>query len=231
MPRESWVDAKVSPSGPSIVEGVGAPSSLPGRLLPHASHALKQHLHAINLYAGVLEARVGGPSVGAIVSGIRRSSEALAQTLDAIVDLCQIESGTLAVDKHPVAGRRIIESLKSTAPGAPLRLVDSGRMISADARLFGRVLGLLLGVVVDRSPQVVAGFRGAVPRFEIWFTGTSPSASDLEAARLAGDDAGRALPDLRLIIAARIAASVGIGLSLHARSAATSRLVVEIAEG
>ncbi|VAW54266.1 hypothetical protein MNBD_GAMMA06-1317, partial [hydrothermal vent metagenome] len=112
------------------------------KFLAAASHDLRQPLHALSLFVGVLERRVSDPAAQSTIGSIKTSSRALENLLNALLDISRLDAGSL-------------QPRVATFPLLPMlqRIVDTGRAAATDkglrCRLFAR------GVLVQSDPDML----------------------------------------------------------------------------
>ena len=151
------------------------------RFLAAASHDLRQPMHALGLYAAVLEQKVNQPEVQGLVGKINASVEALESLFSELMDISRLDAGVLKsnVSEFPIA--RLFERLdaqfspQAQTKGIALRIRRSGAWISSDPVLLERILINLVANAIRYTPQgrVLVGCRrrSGMLRIEVWDTG------------------------------------------------------------
>lgn len=144
------------------------------RFLVGLCHDLRQSAHAIGLHLSPLaklSESAADESVQRAVAGIRASWQAMDQLLSQVLDLTQLESGSVKVELRPVEVAPLVQSLiaqhSAIAERAGVRLValvSEGRCVRADELMLWRVLSNLLDNAIRFSPagaQVLVALRYA----------------------------------------------------------------------
>ena len=166
-------------------------SAAKSRFLAAASHDLRQPLQALDLQRAVLARRVADPEVLQTVRELGLSVDVMRNTLDALLDLSQLETGAMRAEvgefRLDELFRRIVSEFRGLAAerGLELRVVPSGTVVRSDPRLLERVLQNLVSNAVKytRAGKVLLGGRrrGGLLRVEVWDTGIGIVPDQLEA--------------------------------------------------
>jgi signal transduction histidine kinase/ActR/RegA family two-component response regulator len=166
-------------------------SAAKSRFLAAASHDLRQPLQALDLQRAVLARRVADPEVLQTVRELGLSVDVMRNTLDALLDLSQLETGAMRAEvgefRLDELFRRIVSEFRGLAAerGLELRVVPSGTVVRSDPRLLERVLQNLVSNAVKytRAGKVLLGGRrrGGLLRVEVWDTGIGIAPDQLEA--------------------------------------------------
>lgn len=161
------------------------------RFLAVASHDLRQPLQALSLLQGLLAKLVEGDRAKALVSRLDETLSAMAGMLNTLLDINQIEAGTLQVERADFPVNEILERLKAEfshqarAQGLDLVKVRSSLWVDSDPRLLEQMIRNMLGNALKYTKQgkVLFGcrrFRDTV-RIEIWDSGIGIPESQLSA--------------------------------------------------
>ena len=116
------------------------------RFLAAASHDLRQPLHALGLFADQLSRRSLPEEDGRLVGRIVESTEALAELLDALLDISRLDAGALTPQVRPFPLAPIFQRLQAdfgeiaAARNLRFRVVESDRWVSSDPSMFERIL-------------------------------------------------------------------------------------------
>jgi two-component system CheB/CheR fusion protein len=161
------------------------------RFLAVASHDLRQPLQTLSLLQGLLAKVVEGDRAKALVSRLAETLGAMAGMLNTLLDINQIESGALRIERVAFPISELLERLKAEfshqakAQGLDLRIVRSSLWIDSDPRLVEQMIRNLLANALKytKSGTVLLGCRrqGAALRIEIWDTGVGIPEGQLEA--------------------------------------------------
>jgi len=120
------------------------------RFLAAASHDLRQPMHALALFVGQLRACAGSPEAPRLLEKIERSVDALADLLDALLDLSRLDMGAVptrprafAID--PLLSRLVAEFAPvAESKGLALTSVPTSLWVCSDPALLERILLNLL---------------------------------------------------------------------------------------
>ncbi len=161
------------------------------RFLAVASHDLRQPLQALSLLQGLLAKLVETDRAKALVSRLDETLAAMAGMLNTLLDINQIEAGTLKVEKIVFPVNDILERLKAEfsyqakAQGLELIKVRSTLWVDSDPRLLEQMIRNMLGNALKytKRGRVLFGCRRSrdTVRIEIWDTGMGIPESQLGA--------------------------------------------------
>ena len=153
------------------------------RFIDVASHDLRQPVHAIGLLAELLgEAAVNGKA-GRIAARIADATQDLSRLVDALLDLSQLDRGTVHIEPRPIALRPLVSRVvarnapEAEAKGLALAAVPTSAWVHSDPLQLERILGNLLSNAVRYTAEgrVLVGCRrrrgdeasGGMPRIEL----------------------------------------------------------------
>jgi signal transduction histidine kinase len=222
--------------------------------LAAASHDLRQPIHALGLYMSALRQHPLEPQTRDIVERMSRSSDALAELLDALLDVSRIDAGAIVPEVRPfdlgALLRRLGDEFAADAEARGLRLSlrigTYGQATTAlsDPRLVERIVRNLVanavkytrrgGVLV--SCRARRGGAGQAPywRVEVWDTGPGIAPEEQERVFEEFYQAGQPARDRRgglglgLSIVRRLAQLLRLPLALHSRPGRGTRVVLEL---
>ena len=224
------------------VEAADHQSLTRSRFMAKASHDLRQPLQALSLFAGALSQRSEDAQVGDLARNISRSTAALREMFDGLLDLSRIELGSVEPHLSDVALGPLFKRLESELSpiaekkGLRLRIVPTTLSIESDRTLLGRILqNLVLNAIryTDRGGVVLgARRRGDSVRLEVIDTGPGISEKDRqlifkEFERITDDQ--RAAEEglgLGLAIVERLAGLLGHRVELTSELEAGSRFTI-----
>src|SRR5262249_29713953 len=146
-----------------------------------ASHDLRQPMHALGLYAAVLEQKVNQPEVRELVRKINASVDALEGLFGELLDISRLDAGVVEANRMDIPIAPLLERLsaqfgqQAQAKGIVLRVRPSAAWIASDPVLLERILINLVANALRYTPsgRVLVGCRrleGAL-RIEVWDTG------------------------------------------------------------
>ncbi len=202
------------------------------RFLAAASHDLRQPLQAIGLHLGVLGKRIADPEAQAILGRLDETVADMAELLDTLLDVKQIESGGIepSITDFPVAGllARCAEEFYdlAAATGVKLRVAPSSLRVRSDRHLLERMVRNLLSNAVKYTERgkIVVGCRrrGDRLRIEVWDTGIGIPPDHLSAVfeefyRIDRTDGGKFGLGLGLSIVQRFAQLLGYTVEVRSR--------------
>ena len=161
------------------------------RFLAAASHDLRQPLQTLTLLQGLLAKVVEGPKAKQLVGRIDETLGAISGMLNTLLDINQIEAGTVRAHISTFAVNGLLERLRdefeyhADAKGLQLRLVPCNVSITSDPRLLEQMLRNLIANAVKYTTKgkVLIGCRrrsGHV-RLEVWDTGEGIDKDELQA--------------------------------------------------
>jgi signal transduction histidine kinase len=151
------------------------------QFLASASHDLRQPLHALGLYAAVLEEKVDQPEVRELTRSINSSVDALENLFSAIMDISKLDAGVLEPNIATFAADTVLERVRAEfeqparAKGLEFRVRLCGRAVRSDAILLQRIVNNLVANAVRYTDLggilVCCRPRGESVSIEVWDTG------------------------------------------------------------
>ncbi len=161
------------------------------RFLAAASHDLRQPLQTLALVQGLLAKSVEGERAQKLVARLDETVAAMAGMLNALLDINQIEAGTVSaeVSSFPVNDlfARLLDeySYVAQAQGLKLRVVPSSLLIRSDPRLLEQIIRNLLSNAIKYTNRgkVLLGCRrhGGIVSIEVRDTGVGIPEEELQA--------------------------------------------------
>ncbi|MVZ96087.1 response regulator [Sphingorhabdus sp. IMCC26285] len=161
------------------------------RFLAAASHDLRQPLQTLALLQGLLAKIVEGPKAQQLVKRVDDTLGAMSGMLNTLLDINQIEAGTVRAEISTFPVGDLLERLRSEfvyhadAKQLSLRLVPCGLSIASDPRLLEQILRNLIANAIKYTSKgkVLIGCRRHSDhlRIEIWDSGVGIDAFDLGA--------------------------------------------------
>jgi signal transduction histidine kinase/CheY-like chemotaxis protein len=168
------------------------------RFLSSISHEIRSPLNAIYGYAQLLERGAGSPQAGAADSlkaakVIRRSSEHLSNLIEGLLDIAQVESGSLKLTREairlPAFLAQIIEMLELQASAKGLALTldcppGLPEFVRTDPKRLRQILINLITNAIKFTDEgavtLKVHYRNEIARFEVIDTGIGIAPDDLE---------------------------------------------------
>ncbi|CAG9252860.1 Histidine kinase [Paraburkholderia unamae] len=151
------------------------------RFLAAASHDLRQPVHAVSLFLGLLADEPLTERGRYLVDNIARATTSMGQLFDALLNLSRLEAGVVQPRAQPFALARVLDQLRAEYEpqaqhkGLDLRIRPSGAWLHSDPVLLERTLRNLVSnaIVHTERGRVLVGcrMRGEQVRIEVWDTG------------------------------------------------------------
>jgi two-component system, chemotaxis family, CheB/CheR fusion protein len=161
------------------------------RFLAVASHDLRQPLQTIALLQGLLAKLVEGPKAQKLVMRIDDTLGAMSGMLNTLLDINQIEAGTVRATIVTLPVNDLLERLRdefiyhADAKGLSLRLVPCSLSIVSDPHLLEQMLRNLIANAIKYTAtgKIVIGCRrrSGHLNIEIWDSGVGIDTADLQA--------------------------------------------------
>jgi two-component system CheB/CheR fusion protein len=161
------------------------------RFLAAASHDLRQPLQTLALQQGLLARSVTGEKTEKMVTRMGETLGAMSGMLNTLLDINQIEAGTVRADIIRFSLRGLLLRLTeefayhSAAQGLTLRSVPCSLEVDSDPRLLEQMIRNLLSNALKYTKQgkVLLGCRrrGAAVSIEVWDTGIGIADTEREA--------------------------------------------------
>ena len=161
------------------------------RFLAAASHDLRQPLQTLALLQGLLAKKVVGEKAQKLVGGIDEALGAMTGMLNTLLDINQIEAGSVKPEKADFPVNELFDHLRdeltyhAQAAGLALRVVPCALSIRSDRRLLEQMIRNLISNALKytHSGKVLVGCRCRQSnlRIEIWDTGIGIPESELKA--------------------------------------------------
>jgi two-component system CheB/CheR fusion protein len=159
------------------------------RFLAAASHDLRQPLQALSLLQGALRQRIRDKQSLALIARSDRTLGAMSATLNALLDINQLEAGVIRPKLADVAISEVLGIFKNefaelaTRKGLRWRVVSCGLTVRSDRHLLEEVVRNLLSNAVRYTDAgtILLGCRrqGRDVRIEVWDTGIGIAADQL----------------------------------------------------
>lgn len=200
------------------------------KFLAAASHDLRQPVHALGLFLGVLSGTKLDPEQRQMVSNAQSVTLASSEMLNTLLDFSRIEAGVVEVQKSAFRAQDLLFKLEqefapqANAHGLVWRCRESAAVLWSDPKLVELIVRNLASNAIrytDRGGILMAcRLRGAFCVIEVWDTGMGIEKSmhqDIfkEFYQLGNSERDRRKGlGLGLAIASGLAARLDIGLSL-----------------
>jgi CheY-like chemotaxis protein/anti-sigma regulatory factor (Ser/Thr protein kinase) len=146
-------------------------------------------LHALGLFAAVLEQKVDRPEARDLTRSINASVDALEQLFSAIMDISKLDAGVVQATIAEIPISDVLERVRAEfaeparAKGLSFRVRPVEGVVRTDTVLAQRILNNLVANAIRYTPRggVLVGCRrrGSAVRVEIWDTGVGIARSEL----------------------------------------------------
>lgn len=154
-----------------------------------ASHDLRQPLHALGLYAAELNRKLSGSSEQALVASIEQSVDALANLLNALLDISKLDAGALVPHWQNCSVSQIIKRvehdccMQAKMKNIHFVVCGSKEIVHSDPVLLERILMNLVTNALRYTPEngcvmIACRKRGKQLRIEVRDNGVGISAED-----------------------------------------------------
>jgi two-component system CheB/CheR fusion protein len=161
------------------------------RFLAAASHDLRQPLQTLALLHGLLAKSAEGEKAQKLVVRLDETLGAISGMLNTLLDINQIEAGTVRAEKASFPINDLLERLRdeftyhAEAQGLALRVVPCGLSIYSDPRMLEQMVRNLLSNALKytRRGKVLLGCRRrkGMLSIEVWDTGIGIPEAELQA--------------------------------------------------
>lgn len=190
--------------------------------LAAASHDLRQPVHALSLYLGVLREQQLNERSRELVEHIGRATTAMGQLFDGLLNISRLDAGVIQPKPRDILLTPLLDQLQleyapqAAAKGLTLRL-HHGRpyAVHSDPILLDRILRNLVDNAIRHTVTgaVLIGCRqhGDTVRIEVWDTGVGIAEADLEKIFLEFQQVGNPERDR--------SKGLGLGLAIVRRTA------------
>ena len=160
------------------------------RFLAAASHDLRQPLQTISLLQGILEKRIRDEPLLKLIRRLDDTVNAMASMLDKLLDINQLEAGTVCPVITKFAITDVLDELKDVFTyhtqnnGLDLRVIPSSLTVRSDSRLLEQILRNLMSNAVKYTAKgkILVGCRrrGDWLRIEVRDTGSGIDEKELK---------------------------------------------------
>ncbi len=129
------------------------------RFLAAASHDLRQPLHALSLFTGLLKEKISYPDVLRIVDNIDASVDALQGLFNSLLDISKLDAGTIEIEKRDFALSEVLETLEhefeaeAQAKGIEFFIEPRAEYVHSDSNLLSRIIRNLVANAIRYTDQ------------------------------------------------------------------------------
>lgn len=161
------------------------------KFLAAASHDLRQPLHALRLFLDILNTRLRGSGLQPIMENINKSTEALGNLFDNLLDLSKVEAKAITPEYSDFPLQyifnRLMTDYASSAYGKGLwfRMVPTKAIVHSDIAMLERILRNLVSNAIRYTNEggVLIGCRrrNGMLEIEVWDTGIGIPENEMES--------------------------------------------------
>lgn len=127
--------------------------------LAAASHDLRQPLQALELFVAALQTRLPADHAGAVVTDMRSCLQSMQQLLDALLDISQLEAGTIAPKFERVSLASILariereHAMSAEAQGLEFEVHPTRARVTTDPVLLARIIANFVSNAIRYTPR------------------------------------------------------------------------------
>ena len=162
------------------------------RFLAHASHDLRQPIHAIGLFAACLRDLDLGHEAEKLVGSVDNAARSVSNLLGSLLDISRLDVGGIVPHPEPVALGELLQGIArqhaglASESGCTLRVVPSSCWVEVDPALLSAMVQNLLSNALKYAPgaRVLRGGRRSGGSVAIEVIDTGPGIDDADRARM-----------------------------------------------
>lgn len=201
------------------------------RFLAHASHDLRQPIHAIGLFAACLRDLDLGTEAAQLVGSVDNAARSVSRLLGSLLDISRLDVGGIVPQPEPLALGELLRGIArqnadiAEANGCTLRIVPTSLWVEADPALLSAMVQNLLSNALKYAPQarILIGARRAGGSVAIEVVDTGPGIAEKDFRRIFDEFYRADRP------AVRATEGLGLGLAIVRRLAELTGLDVAAA--
>lgn len=137
------------------------------KFLASASHDMRQPIHAMSLFLGVLQERVEKEDQKVIVQKIQKSSQALGSLLDSLLDISKLDAGVIKVVRETFSLNSLFDALGNEfselakEKNLSIKFVGTKLQVDSDYLLLERITRNLISNAIryTESGRILVGCR------------------------------------------------------------------------
>lgn len=213
------------------------------RFIATASHDLRQPLHAISMFVGVLRRRSRDPMILEVVEKIAPAIASMQRMFALLLDVARLDARAIKAEYRGFALQELFDALavefaaSAASKGLQLEILPTPFSVSTDPALLETILRNLLSNALKFTDHGLVGMTtrrvGAMVDIIVFDTGVGIAAKDQtvifeEFERLGQRDGSREGLGLGLAIVKRMADLLGVVVTLESEVASGSRFTVSI---
>lgn len=202
------------------------------RFLSHASHDLRQPVHAIGLFTNCLRQTMPGKADMDMLDNIDHSLRSVTRMLRSLFDIATLDSGKIVVKSKAVSLAEVIRDVahqyeaEANRAGVDLRWVDSSIVVSTDPGLLTVMVQNLVSNAIKYSAggKVLVGCRRKEQSASVWVIDCGIGIAPENHARVFDEFYRVPSPGhdvegigLGLAILRRMASLIGAQISFHSK--------------
>jgi signal transduction histidine kinase/CheY-like chemotaxis protein len=127
------------------------------KFIAEASHELRQPLHAIGLFQGLIREKNNNPETEKLLDHVDSSTESLRQLFDSLLDISRLDARSIKPEIQPVPLHKVFEQIRSEYlsvaenKGLTLHIVKTALVVITDKTLLMRILRNLVSNAIRYS--------------------------------------------------------------------------------
>jgi signal transduction histidine kinase len=218
-------------------------SAIKTRFVATASHDLRQPLHAISMFVGVLRRRSQDPAVLEVVENVATAVGSMQRMFAALLDVARLDAGAVKVERRSFALHDMFHALgvefvaSAATKGLSLQIQPTPFSVEADPALVETILRNLLSNAVKFTDRGVVGMTtrrcGTAVEIIVFDTGIGIAAKDHTAIfgqfeRLGPSGGSREGLGLGLSIVERMADLIGVAVAVESQLGNGSRFTLSL---
>ena len=137
------------------------------KFLTSASHDMRQPIHAMGLFLGVLEERVEKEDQKVIVQKIQKSSDALSNLLDSLLDISKLDAGVIKISPEMFSLGNLFDALNNEfqalakEKNIEIKFVPTKLWVNSDYRILERIARNLISNAIryTEAGRILVGCR------------------------------------------------------------------------
>jgi signal transduction histidine kinase/ActR/RegA family two-component response regulator len=218
-------------------------SALKTSFIAAASHDLRQPLHAISMFVGVLRRRSREPAILTVVDNIATAVALMQRMFAALLDVARLDAGAVKIERSAVALQDLFSPLavefaaSAAAKGLSLQIQPTPLSVATDPALLETILRNLLANAVKFTDSGGVGIatqrRGTTVDIIVFDTGIGIAAKDQsiifdQFERVSQPGGSRDGLGLGLSIVRRMADLLGVTIALASEIGKGSRFTLSL---
>lgn len=218
-------------------------SLMKSRFVATASHDLRQPLHAISMFVGVLRRRSRDPAILEVVENVATAVASMQRMFAALLDVARLDAGAVKIEPRHVALQDLFSALEvefaasAAAKGLSLQIQPTSLSVTTDPALLETILRNLLSNAVKFTARgwvgLIARRRATLVETIVFDTGIGIAAEDQvvifgQFERGARSGGGHEGLGLGLSIVQRMADLLGVAITVESQPGTGSQFTLSL---